>query len=207
MDLTEPASYRTVAAGTILYSGFFSDLHAPCPHPFRYVGQSGRHTDQGKGSVVFFTTHRPTAEGYAQCHPEGWVRKYRVFKSLQLFDNTQEFAHMEGDEVAKLCKSHKNKKIHGCFIEWAKGVEEIAICHPERFVKYVGSYCCRNNDRNEFSGQICPGRHNAKAKRLGVSRLNLEKMHKLTAGAGLTKGTRAKATMRSEMAKASASSS
>ena len=71
--------------------------------------------------------------------------------------------HMEGDEVASLCRQ---QGLDGYAIRWTEGIFEIAVCDPARFMSYMAAYECDGS--KHFSAGKCKrargGGHGTKLK-------------------------------------------
>jgi hypothetical protein len=125
--------------GIRLYNGMKS-VDRRCPLRHSYVGQSGR--SSGKRGIVYFSTSITAAQGYAQCRLGGWVRLYRVSRPPKLLDATQDMVHMDGDEVAKICR---DAGLDGFITMWSPTDHEVALCCPDKFLKYLGAIRCEQN--------------------------------------------------------------
>jgi hypothetical protein len=138
----------TIKKDTELYSGG-KDSCNKCPHTYKYQGQGGKISD---GKIIYLTNNLNTAEGYAQINTKnGYVKKFRVYRDLELYDISEDFEHMDYDELNNNICDNTNLKIrNGYYLDWTYGLKinnfnkvfEIAICNAPDYLEYIESKKC-----------------------------------------------------------------
>lgn len=141
-------------AGKILYLGT-KEHTEQCPLTIEYEGQEslykGKDDDIMK-HILYTTNDENTAERYATCFScrSGWVKKYVIKKNLILPNISDDLLHYDADEVKKeFCDQN------GYYLKWSNNplVEEIVICKPTEYLKYIGAKQCLGHGK--FSDYKC----------------------------------------------------
>ena len=133
----------TIPEGTILYSGG-GDTCSICPHSYKYKGQEGTFSD---GKIIYLTNDINTSEFYAKHNKIGYIKKFRVFRDLILYDISEDLAHMDWDVLNyNICNKEKLDIRNGYYLDWTDGLGitfEIAVCNASDYLEYIESRKCK----------------------------------------------------------------
>ena len=139
---------KLVPEGTILYNGITLSTKN-CPPKYAYKPE-----DKGKFkyTILYTADSKNTAYGYASLclnKNEGWIRKYRVKKDVELPDISKDFVHYDANEVEKdFCDSY------GYYLDWGgENGKEIVFCNPEKYLELIEISKCEGG--GEFSKSNC----------------------------------------------------
>jgi len=132
--------------GTVLYSG---GGYISCLEKFVYVGQNKIKSD---GKILYLTTNKTAAIGYAKPHNKNSViKKYIVNKDIILTDISFEKMHYEYDELQPFCVDDSV----GYYLDWKddKSDIEIALCNAKEHLTYIG---CKRYDSYDYEYECIP---------------------------------------------------
>ena len=132
--------------GTVLYSG---GGYISCLEKFVYVGQNKIKSD---GKILYLTTNKIAAIGYAKPHNKNSViKKYIVNKDIILTDISFEKTHYEYDELQPFCVDGSV----GYYLDWKddKTDIEVALCNAKEHLTYIG---CKKYHYSNYEYECIP---------------------------------------------------